>query len=148
MPRVPRNKIKKKKLNLLMPVNNLLIFGSENDPCFSKLYSPSAPECQECGDSEICIIAMAQRNKIKNQKLNEKGNFKDMEEVDQEILKVVKNLVITNALTDFTLVAKKIKKHFALDTTLSAKKAIRKCLANNKKIKLIKKDGTTQFKVL
>jgi hypothetical protein len=35
---------------------DVMQFGSEDDPCFGKLYDLTTPECQACGDSEACSI--------------------------------------------------------------------------------------------
>jgi hypothetical protein len=39
-------------------------FGSEDDPCFGKLYSLSAIECTNCGDIEFCAVAFAQKQHL------------------------------------------------------------------------------------
>jgi hypothetical protein len=53
-------------------------FGTDDDPCFGKLNDPKAPECQRCGDFEFCSIVMAQKLAQKRIKVEEKGNFKDL----------------------------------------------------------------------
>jgi hypothetical protein len=79
-------KIKKKprtdlanKIDISKPVP-LEALGTENDPCFGKHQDPRASECQRCGDSEICLIVMSQKNHIKRLEIEEKSSFKDIEE--------------------------------------------------------------------
>lgn len=76
--RKSRNKIAK-NFNLLMPVD-ITKLGSEDDPCFGKHYKPSCSECSRCGDSELCAIAVQQRNFAKRNKVESEGKFKDLEE--------------------------------------------------------------------
>jgi hypothetical protein len=74
----PRTDLKN-KLDTSVPIP-LELLGSDNDPCFGKFQDPRAPECQRCGDAEICMIAMSQRNHIKRLAIEEKSSFKDVEE--------------------------------------------------------------------
>ncbi len=48
-------------------------FGSEDDPCFGKLYSLSEEACLVCGDHEICAIVfanLAHTKRVENEKAN------------------------------------------------------------------------------
>jgi hypothetical protein len=81
--RKPRN-VMAKKVDILAPID-LTKLGTEEDPCFGKYFDPRTPECSRCGDSEICAIKMQQLNHIRRDKLEEKGNFKDLEDVDLKI---------------------------------------------------------------
>lgn len=67
-----------KKVDLLKPVT-IEQLGTKDDPCFGKHYSISAPECQRCGDCELCAIVVGQKNHIKRAKEEKKGAFKDTE---------------------------------------------------------------------
>lgn len=78
--RKPRNKMAKKKPDLTVPLD-ISEYGSENDPCFGKLYDPRAPECQRCGDCEICSIVLGQNNHLLRNKIEKKQKFKDIEEL-------------------------------------------------------------------
>ena len=40
---------------------NPYYYGSESDPCFGKLFSLEAPECQLCGDRVLCQAQFNQR---------------------------------------------------------------------------------------
>jgi hypothetical protein len=73
-----RNKIDKDKVDTLVPID-ISIFGSEDDPCFGKLYDPTAKECGMCGDSSICAIVSAQNQHSKRALVEKKTSFKDIE---------------------------------------------------------------------
>lgn len=66
---------------LLQPLD-LSKFGTENDPCFGKLYDLKADECQICGDFEICAVAFSQKLNGKRLKFEETNKMKDLEEVE------------------------------------------------------------------
>lgn len=92
-----RNKIMKTKPDLNIPIN-IEILGTDDDPCFAKLFDPREDECKRCGDAEICVIAMGQKNHIARLQMEKKGNFKDLEELEikpkqteKEIRKQIKN---------------------------------------------------------
>jgi hypothetical protein len=79
--RKPRNKIMKTKPDLSIPIS-IELLGGDDDPCFGKYFDPRASECQRCGDSEICAIAMGQRNHVLRDSIESKKSFKDLEELD------------------------------------------------------------------
>lgn len=54
-------------------------FGSANDPCFGKLYSIKASECQNCGDSEFCSVVFS-KSILKNKKKDTTVYITDGEE--------------------------------------------------------------------
>jgi hypothetical protein len=66
-------------LNKLKPID-LSILGTDDDPCFGKLYNLSEDECQRCGDSEFCAIKMAQTQKVKRTEIESTQRFLDIEE--------------------------------------------------------------------
>jgi len=72
MSRKSRNEIDKSELDLLKPLD-LTLIGTENDPCFGKLFDLKAEECKICGDSEICSIVFSQKLNI-DRLILEKGN--------------------------------------------------------------------------
>ena len=72
-------KERNKDLDLFKPLN-LKVLGSDDDPCFGKLYDLVAPECKVCGDSEFCSIITAQNLKIRNLEMEAEKRFKDVEE--------------------------------------------------------------------
>lgn len=74
-----KRKTKLAKLDITVPIT-LDLIGSDNDPCFGKLYDGTASECRRCGDSEVCIIAMGQRNAKVRAEIESKQRFKDIEE--------------------------------------------------------------------
>lgn len=58
---------------------NLKDLGTKHDPCFGKIYDLSKPECKQCGDSELCAIAMSQNLNISRKELNDQNKYKDLE---------------------------------------------------------------------
>ena len=54
-------------------------FGSEDDPCFGKLYDLSAPECKICGDQELCGVVFSQNMTKERTKIESKSKFKDLD---------------------------------------------------------------------
>lgn len=66
-------------IDKLEPVD-VSILGTDEDPCFGKLYDLTTEECQRCGDSEFCAIKMAQTLKLKRSDIESKQRFLDIEE--------------------------------------------------------------------
>lgn len=146
--RKKRNKIDKGGLDLMKPIN-IEMFGSADDPCFGKMYSPIASECQKCGDCEICAIVTAQKGAVtKRISFESKHALKDLEEVDQEIKKALSNIIITNKITDWKEILKQIKKRFKFKELIEASAAVRKILPTIKNLKLIKKNGKRFVRVI
>lgn len=87
MPRKERNSPKPE--GLLLTTFDVMDFGSEDDPCFGKLYDLTADECQNCGDHEVCAIAFIRILSQKRLKTESEINTKDLEidrlERDKEI---------------------------------------------------------------
>src|SRR5688500_14959205 len=127
MPRKRQDKIDKTKIDFMKPID-INIFGGQDDPCFGKLYSPAAKECSVCGDSEICAIVCSQKSKLIRGKLEEKHAFKDLEEVDIAVQKVVKNIVKTNKITRFIEVLGLLRKKIKYTTKEEAETALRKAI--------------------
>lgn len=89
-------------VNLLRPLDMNTI-GSNDDPCFGKLYDPKAVECKKCGDFEVCAMVFGQNNHKLRAKEEAKNNFLDIEEekIDkltplQKGRKLIRRIVITN----------------------------------------------------
>lgn len=74
--REPREKTE--GIDYLKPIN-VLDFGSDNDPCFGKLYNLNADACKRCGDSELCGAVFAQKQNKQRSKQEKKNRFKDIE---------------------------------------------------------------------
>lgn len=55
-------------------------FGTEDDPCFGKLYNLAEPECKRCGDSGLCGIVFGQNLNLKRKEIEKDSKFKDLEE--------------------------------------------------------------------
>lgn len=67
-------------------------FGTEEDPCFGKLYNLSAEECRRCGDSELCAVKFSQNMKTTRAEQKGKTRFKDEElgEINESLVKWVR----------------------------------------------------------
>lgn len=126
---------------------DITVFGSQDDPCFGKLYSPMAKECSQCGDCEICAIVTSQKSQVLRGKQEAKHAFKDLEEVDIHVKNVVKNLVVTNKITSYKEVVLGVKKRMKFTTLEEAKKATI-AAAKKLKYKLIKKNGTKYIRAV
>lgn len=123
--RVPRKNLSK-TMNVLQPIT-LDQLGTKDDPCFGKLFDPRCNECQRCGDSEICAIAMGQLNHALRAKTEEKGNFKDLEE------KNIKKVPKKKALKELRIQAKFLIK-------ANSKEGIKKDVLIEKLYEAFKKD--------
>lgn len=73
--RKPRPKTE--KINLLKPVDFKKI-GTDEDPCFGKLYKLSDKACKACGDSELCAVVFSQNMNKERKKIESKNDFKDI----------------------------------------------------------------------
>lgn len=85
------------KFDTLKPIT-IDQLGTKDDPCFGKHFSISAPECQRCGDSELCAIVLAQKNHVKRAKEESKGAFKDLEKPKQIDKKEIRKRVVARIL--------------------------------------------------
>lgn len=72
------------KPNLLEPLD-LSVFGGPDDPCFGKYHDLKAEECRQCGDREICAIAMAQKRRVDRTEIEKTTPFKDIEDQPEEV---------------------------------------------------------------
>lgn len=52
--------------------------GSNNDPCFGRLYDLSQPECRQCGDSEFCCTIFANKVGKTRAEIEKETKFKDL----------------------------------------------------------------------
>lgn len=79
--RVARKKPEEhKNLDVMVPFKYKDL-GSENDPCFGKLYSIKAKECKVCGDCEACAVVTSQKGFIAGIiEQNNKQPFLDIQE--------------------------------------------------------------------
>jgi hypothetical protein len=68
-------------------------FGGESDPCFGKLYDLMAPECQSCGDQEMCGIAFSHKLKQKQLDYEKATPVKDLELTELELKRDVKGFI-------------------------------------------------------
>lgn len=58
---------------------DISVIGTEDDPCFGKLYEPVTEECSGCGDSELCAIVHMHTLDSTRTKIEKKKKFKDKE---------------------------------------------------------------------
>lgn len=140
--RKARNKVDKEKVDFMKPVliTDINILGSVDDPCFGKLYSLDATECNRCGDNEICAIVTAQLNHARRSKIESKGAYKDLEEVDNEIEGFLKNLVVTNKITRLKELIPRVAKKFQY-LPEDTKEIIKRVVQNSKHLTVKKQDG-------
>ena len=95
--------------------------GSDDDPCFGKLYDLSAPECRECGDIELCAVKLSQAQRVKTMEIESTKAFRDITETDlQSAIAYVKTLIergthrlvaITKSAKRFNIEKTKLKQH-------------------------------------
>lgn len=96
MKRKPRNKMSK-TVDTLKPIT-IEQLGTNDDPCFGKHYSISAPECQRCGDSELCAIVLSQKNHKKRAKHEAEAAFKDIEKPKMVDKKEIRKKIVQRIL--------------------------------------------------
>lgn len=118
-----KDKKKLKEPDFLKPIN-VFELGTDMDPCFAKGYDLTTPECQRCGDSELCAIATAQKLNGVRKQIEKEKEFKD-----------IGNKVESKALVSF--IKKRIKKEYKLSRI--RKLAIKKFGATPEEIKTIYK---------
>lgn len=87
--RKSREKIDKKKINILKPVDPMS-FGTGDDPCFGKHHSLKAEECIMCGDSEFCSIVMAQNLHKDRLQIESNQDMKDLDEAEEDSIRKAK----------------------------------------------------------
>jgi hypothetical protein len=96
MTRKPRNKMSK-KFDTLKPIT-IDQLGTKDNPCFGKHHSISAPECQRCGDAELCAIVVSQKNHIKRAEQEATKNFKDIEKTEVVNKKEIRKKIVERIL--------------------------------------------------
>lgn len=74
--REPREKTK--GIDFLKPIDFNKV-GTEDDPCFGKLFNLSTDACKRCGDSELCSALLSQNLNKSRAKIESKNRFKDIE---------------------------------------------------------------------
>lgn len=140
--RKSRDKIDKEKVDFMKPIliTDISILGGPDDPCFGKLYSLDAKECNQCGDNEICAIVTAQLNHARRSKIESKGAYKDLEEVDNEVESFLKNQVIVNKIQRVKILVDKVAKKFSYEPD-QAKEVIKRVVTKSKHLTTKKEDG-------
>lgn len=77
--RVVQDRYDPNELDMTKPLD-ISKFGSDEDPCFGKLYDLNAKQCKICADSDFCAIKMSQTQNVKRKELNKQNEF--IEEFD------------------------------------------------------------------
>jgi ribosomal protein L28 len=108
----------------LIPINIKDLGDTEKDPCFSKLYDLMAPECQSCGDNELCGIAFAHK---------QKARVLEQEKQDKNLDLLVSDLELDKDLKEYT--HKRIQ--LGLDPSKVTARAARKFKVTKEYVKLI-----------
>lgn len=127
--RKPRKKASK-KLDIAKPITPMDIdkIGSDDDPCFGKLYDLTEEPCKRCGDNTICAIASNQKTISMRHDEESNNRFKDIEleiKKDKGELKYIKSQ-LSKGVSSFKLTKRLIKK-FNL-----SKEEARKLIKSNK----------------
>jgi len=78
--RKPRDTDEFEEEGLLLTPFDVRQLGTDDDPCFGKLYDLKAEECKVCGDIEVCAIAFSQKLTLKRLEIESEGSFKDLDE--------------------------------------------------------------------
>lgn len=103
-----------KKVDLLYPVD-VTKLGGEEDPCFGKLHDPKTPECQRCGDCELCQIVLAQKMHVTRGIIEKNGKFRDVEE---EKIYLNKEPIKTPLLNIKKAIRATLRKHKKIEHTV------------------------------
>lgn len=105
-------KTKLSRTDITVPISVDLL-GTKSDPCFAKHYDGKAPECRRCGDSEVCLIGMGQKNTVERTLIESTQRFKDIEPEEFKInLPLVHKLIESEIATskEGIVLVSKIKK--------------------------------------
>ena len=128
--RVPQHRYDPDELDMTKPLD-LTKFGSEEDPCFGKLYDLNTKQCKLCADADFCAIKMAQTQSVTRKELNKQNEFIDEFEIsDIKLDKTTK---------------KKVKKYMSrridkgMKPILARKKAMKKYKITKDQVKEIYK---------
>jgi len=91
--RVPQHRYDPDELDMTKPLD-LTKFGSDEDPCFGKLYDLNTKQCKLCADADFCAIKMAQSQSVNRKELNKQNDFIDEFEIsDVKLDKTTKKKV-------------------------------------------------------
>ena len=76
--REPKKKASLKPEAFLEPID-ITKFGTDDDPCFGKLYNLADDACRRCGDSGLCGLVFGQSTHKDRKKIEKENRFKDLE---------------------------------------------------------------------
>lgn len=54
-------------------------FGTDDDPCFGKLYNLADENCRRCGDQALCGLVFGHNQNLTRTNIESKQRFKDLE---------------------------------------------------------------------
>lgn len=126
---------------------DITIFGTENDPCFGKLYDAMAVECKQCGDCELCNIVQSQHLHLLRGKQEKNNHYIDkemptnIENLDRVALDK-KVMAILNTNPDEFFLVKKVSKRIAKKFDLMNGEAN---IELRQSIKRLKADGKVAY---
>lgn len=114
--RNPRKKLVK-KVDLTKPLIpfDITKFGTDDDPCFGKLFDLTEEACRMCGDQTLCQIKQNQITEGDRLKLEKDNRFKDLELVDDDIRDYAKTKIEAGVNT--IRLKKLITKKFGIEPT-------------------------------
>ena len=138
------------KPDIMEPLVDIMVFGSDDDPCFGKLNDPLSPICKRCGDAELCAIVQGQRLHLKREKQGH--DFKDEEEPNLDIERVEKYITKTLALGVLSLprIKAKVYRYFTRFEQVDREKSdkmVYDFVKRSPKYKRFVKDGTKYLKL-
>lgn len=102
---------------LALPIDPL-VFGSDDDPCFGKLYDLTTKECKSCGDSEFCALKFNQlKNEPRRKKLEASSSFLDLEDAKELLPIKIRKYIRRCVRKDYSniKIRKLIKNKFEFD---------------------------------
>lgn len=133
--------------------------GTNEDPCFGKLYEPATKECHACGDSELCAIVHMHHITKERKKVEKKINFKDTEEAVSKSV-FIPMLKLKNEIQDrvsnrkgrtmpFKMIVKSIQEEFDPENLLPDTRIRELCIEaikHNKNLQKYKENGKIHIK--
>lgn len=122
------------EIDVIVPVD-ISILGTDDDPCFGKLYDLSTDECQRCGDSEFCALKMGQTMNTKRKLIEESNEFLDIteepEDTQEEHTKKIRKSIRRAVKKGYSFL--KVKKMVAKNYPDYPKESIKEIYNNYKK---------------
>lgn len=94
--------------------------GTDDDPCFGKLFEPATEECSGCGESELCAVVCMHYNGTQRKAIAKKQKFKDQKPSAEtesfmafdDYQKIVEKYVKKNTPVTFTKILSAMNKKY------------------------------------